>query len=132
MFHNCPDEPQWVRMDEIKRAFPLINDLNIRKCLKLCSDFKRVDGMLMKFIPIFIRDLCDESGIHFFHMAFLFSSFGFELLGVETRFSSSYRGRNEKYGDTRAVLCSFQYACCRAATKGICFLLPCPKKIIQC
>lgn len=49
MFHNCPDEPQWVRMDEIKRAFPLVNDLNIRKCLKLCSDFKRVDGMFLLF-----------------------------------------------------------------------------------
>lgn len=45
MFHNCPDRPQWVRMDEIKRAFPDINDLNIRKILKLCSDFKRVDAL---------------------------------------------------------------------------------------
>ncbi|KAK3914724.1 Transcription initiation factor TFIID subunit 1 [Frankliniella fusca] len=43
MFLNCPDRPQWVKMEEIKRAFPEINDLNIRKCLKLCSDFKRVD-----------------------------------------------------------------------------------------
>ncbi|XP_034234543.1 transcription initiation factor TFIID subunit 1-like [Thrips palmi] len=45
MFLNCPDQPPWVRMDEIKKAFPLINDLNIRKCLKLCSDFKRVDAL---------------------------------------------------------------------------------------
>lgn len=45
MFLNCPDKPQWVKMEEIKRAFPDINDLNIRKCLKLCSDFKRVDFM---------------------------------------------------------------------------------------
>lgn len=43
MFQSCPDWPPWVKMDEIKRAFPDINDLNIRKCLKLCAEFKRVD-----------------------------------------------------------------------------------------
>lgn len=43
MFKSCPDVPQWVKMDEIKRAFPEVNDINIRKTLKLCSDFKKVD-----------------------------------------------------------------------------------------
>ncbi|XP_045464560.1 transcription initiation factor TFIID subunit 1 isoform X2 [Harmonia axyridis] len=41
LFWKSKDNPRKIRMDEIKKAFPLHSESSIRKRLKLCADFKR-------------------------------------------------------------------------------------------
>ena len=41
LFWKSPDTPRRIKMDDIKRAFPMHSESSIRKRLKLCADFKR-------------------------------------------------------------------------------------------
>lgn len=41
LFWKSRDSPRRIRMEEIKRAFPMHSESSIRKRLKLCADFKR-------------------------------------------------------------------------------------------
>lgn len=41
MFWKSTDEPRRIRMEDIKKAFPLHSESSIRKRLKQCADFKR-------------------------------------------------------------------------------------------
>lgn len=41
LFWRSRDNPRRIRMEEIKRAFPMHSESSIRKRLKLCADFKR-------------------------------------------------------------------------------------------
>ncbi|XP_068717944.1 transcription initiation factor TFIID subunit 1-like isoform X1 [Montipora capricornis] len=41
LFWKSPDTPRRIKMDDIKKAFPMHSESSIRKRLKLCADFKR-------------------------------------------------------------------------------------------
>ncbi|CAG7727818.1 unnamed protein product [Allacma fusca] len=41
LFWKSRDSPRRIKMDDIKRAFPMHSESSIRKRLKLCADFKR-------------------------------------------------------------------------------------------
>lgn len=41
LFWKSKDNPRRIKMDDIKKAFPLHSESSIRKRLKLCADFKR-------------------------------------------------------------------------------------------
>ena len=41
LFWKSRDTPRRIKMDDIKRAFPMHSESSIRKRLKLCADFKR-------------------------------------------------------------------------------------------
>ncbi len=41
LFHRSKDKPKRIKMEDIRKAFPLHAESSIRKRLKLCADFKR-------------------------------------------------------------------------------------------
>ena len=48
-FWASRDEPRRLKMEEIKKAFPLQSESMIRKRLKICADFKRT-GTLTSYV----------------------------------------------------------------------------------
>lgn len=55
LFWKSPDTPRRIKMDDIKRAFPMHSESSIRKRLKLCADFKRTGrliGWLVEFVQL--------------------------------------------------------------------------------
>lgn len=41
LFHRSKDKPKRIKMEDIRKGFPLLAESSIRKRLKLCADFKR-------------------------------------------------------------------------------------------
>ena len=41
LFHRSRDKPKRIKMEDIRKAFPLLAESSIRKRLKICADFKR-------------------------------------------------------------------------------------------
>ena len=54
LFWKSPDTPRRIKMDDIKRAFPMHSESSIRKRLKLCADFKRTGW------PIYVVEIIHQ------------------------------------------------------------------------
>ena len=52
LFWKSPDTPRRIKMDDIKRAFPMHSESSIRKRLKLCADFKRTGWLPCRLVEL--------------------------------------------------------------------------------
>ena len=53
LFHRSREVPRRIRLEDIKKAFPLLTESSIRKRLKMCADYRRTGSKITLYLRVY-------------------------------------------------------------------------------